>query len=275
MVDGISRLSRAWIIAATACLVSLAARPSRAADAVPIDEHTALMVGEHNLKLGVLAFEYGVTRNFSFGVDAPYWLAGAVGPMFAPNLHAKVAFLERPDIVVSGLVGGYYVRYKDGGTVGQLVTVPISAFGSVPVAPRLWLHGELNYNWVRSVGDGRVNNHEVEGAVATRTGQVGLMAEYHFTRVVAAIARGRYQVYTHRLVVEGTSNIDPYTTAEVAVEMRPVHDHPYMAVAGVALTWKYVGLLLAAGYGHFFIPGANVAVSGPGFVPDASLWVRF
>jgi hypothetical protein len=41
-----------------------------------------------------------------------------------------------------------------------------------------------------------------------------------------------------------------------------------MAVAGVALTWKYVGLLLAAGYGPFFIPEANVVVSGPGFVPD-------
>jgi hypothetical protein len=253
----------------------MAARTSRADDAVPIDEHTALMVGRHNLKLGVLAFEYGITRNFSVGVDAPYWVAGAFTSMFVPNLHFKVAILERPDIVVSGLVGGYYIRYDDGGTRGKVVSVPISAFGSVPVAPRLWLHGELNYNWVRSVGDGQVNNHEVEGAVATRTGQIGLMAEYHFTRVVAGIARGRYQVYSGPLVVEGTSNVDPYTTAQVAVEMQPAHRHPYMAVAGVALTWKYVGLLLAAGYGHVFLPGANIAWSGPGFVPDASLWVRF
>jgi len=278
MGHAIRRLScagRTIVAAGTACLVVMAARASRADDAVPIDEHTALMVGGQHLKLGVLAFEYGITRNLSVGVDAPYWLAGTFTSLFVPNLHLKAAIVDRPDIVISGLVGGYYIRYEDGGTTGQVVSVPISAFGSVPVAPRLWLHGELNYNWLRSVGDGQVNNHEVEGAVATRTGQIGLMAEYHITRFVAAIARGRLQVYSAPIVVEGTSDVDPYTTAQVAVEMRPAHRNPYMAVAGVALTGKYVGLVLAAGYGHVFIPGANIAVRGPGFVPDASLWVRF
>jgi hypothetical protein len=278
MEYAISRLSgvrRAAVAVGVACVAMVLGRPSRGQDAVPIDEHTALMVGAHNLKLGVLAFEYGPTRSLSFGVDAPYWVAGALSPLFAPNLHLKFAVIDRPDLVVSGLVAGYYIRLRDEGTTGQLVTVPLSVFGSVPVARRLWLHGELNYNWVRSVGDGAVNNHEVEGAVATRTGQVGLMGEYRFTRVVAAIARGRYQVYTHRIVVEGTSQIDPYTQAELAAELRPAHPHPWLAVAGMAFTWKHVGLLLAAGYGHVFIPGANIAVKDRGFVPDASFWVTF
>jgi hypothetical protein len=270
-----SGLSRAGRVGAAAVIALLGAGRARAQETVPIDEHTALMVGEHNLKLGVLAFEYGLTRNFSFGINAPYFVAGVVSPLFAPNLHLKLAVIDRPDLVVSALVAGYYIKYDDGGTTGHLVSVPISVFGSVPVAQRLWLHGELNYNWVRSVGDGQVNNHEVEGAVATRTGQIGLMAQYRFTRVVSVLVRGRYQVYSAPLVVEGTSTVDPYTTAQVAAELRPASPHPYMAVASLALTWRHVGLVVGGGYGRFFLPGANIAATSLGFVPDASLWVTF
>jgi hypothetical protein len=279
MVHAISRLSRGGRAVATvgaALFALLVARPSRAADAVPIDEHTALMVGEHNLKLGVLAFEYGLTHNFSIGIDAPYYAVGAfTSNLFIPNLHLKAAIIQRPDFVLSALVGGYYIRIKDGGTRGNLLSVPVSLLGSVPVARRLWLHGELNYNWARSIGDGTVNDEQVKGTVATRSGQLGLMGEYRFTRVVAAIARARYQALTSPVVIEGTANPDPYTEVHLQAELRPSRNHPWMAVAGIALTWSHVGLLVAGGYGTPFIPGANVPLGYKGFVPDASFWVTF
>jgi hypothetical protein len=262
------RVARAQDVAGTAS-------SAPAEDVVKLDEHTALMVGRHNLKLGLLTFEYGVTRNFSVGLDAPYYVTKALTPVFAPNLHAKLAVVDRPTLVVSGLVAGFSIWIKDKGTTGNLLVIPGSVFGSVLVAPRFWLHGELNYNWAHSIGDGTVNDHQVKGAVATRTGQVGLVAEYHFTRVVAAVARGRYQVFTTPVVVKGTSTLDEFTQAELAAELRPAHAHPWMAVGGMLFTWKHVGLLLAAGYGNVFAPGSNIALPYTGVVPDASLWVTF
>jgi hypothetical protein len=255
-------------------LVVLLTGTARAEEVVPLDENTALMVGRHQLKLGVLAFEYGITQRVSVGMAAPAWLAGAFSPLFAPNLHLEVGLLDRAPVAVSALLGGYYVRLKDNGETGQLLSIPASLYGSVNVAPRLWLHGELNYNWVRAIGDVAVNTSQVEGATATRNGQVGLAADYHLTRVVALTARGRYQLWSSPLVLTGTSTIDAFTDAELGAELRPDR-HPWMAVAGVAFTWKHVGLMVGGGYGHFFVPGANVATRSAGFVPDGSFWVTF
>ena len=80
---------------------------------------------------------------------------------------------------------------------------------------------------------------------------------------------------TVKLLAGLNSQLDAYTQAQLEVELRPYRSHPWMAVAGLALTWKHVGLLVAGGYGNVFIPGANVAVPNKGFVPDASLWVTF
>jgi hypothetical protein len=60
----------------SALLVLLIGRPSSAAEAVPLDEHTALVLGRHRLKLGVLAFERGITHNVSVGLNAAARVAG-------------------------------------------------------------------------------------------------------------------------------------------------------------------------------------------------------
>jgi hypothetical protein len=85
MVRAMERGRRGGRIAlpmAGALLVVLLGRPSGAADAVPLDEHTALMVGRHQLELGVAAFEHGITHDVSVGLPAPAWVAGAFSPIF-------------------------------------------------------------------------------------------------------------------------------------------------------------------------------------------------
>jgi hypothetical protein len=77
------------------------------------------------------------------------------------------------------------------------------------------------------------------------------------------------------IVVERSPVIDPHTRAELQAEVRPARRHPYMAVAGLALTGKHVGLVLACGHGTVFIPGAKVALADRGVVPDASFRVSF
>jgi hypothetical protein len=52
-------------------------------------------------------------------------------------------------------------------------------------------------------------------------------------------------------------------------------EHPYSAVAGVALLWQHVRLMVGGGYGYFFVPGMNMAIPSRGFVPDGSLSVVF
>jgi len=47
------------------------------------------------------------------------------------------------------------------------------------------------------------------------------------------------------------------------------------SVAGAAFTWTHVGLVAGAGYGHYFIPGINLALAQTSITPEGSLWVYF
>jgi hypothetical protein len=231
------------------------------------------MVGEHQWKLGVFGFEYGLTDALSVGVDPPAWALWAMKDVFVPNLHVKGRLARAP--LVSGQIGVYWARIGRERASGDLWMVPMSVFLSRQLRHGLWAHVEANYNWVRAFGAGDPSRVEIAGGLATRSGQLGAMLEQRLGPVAAIVARGRWQVLTRPLVLAGSTPLDPYTQAEVALEGRPVHRHPWMAVAGVALTWRHVGMTVAAGYGHYFVPGANIAVAARGFVPDASFWVRF
>jgi hypothetical protein len=63
--------------------------------------------------------------------------------------------------------------------------------------------------------------------------------------------------------------------ATVSVEANALAEHPAMGIAGVALTWKYVGLTAGAGYGHYFVPSTNIALPYTNVVPEGSVWVLF
>ncbi len=265
---------KTWAAAALA-LSLLGGRARAADDTVPIDEHTAAMVGDGRLKLGVLAFEYGLTSWLSVGSDTLAWLAGVVSPVFAPNLHFKAQLLQRERYAVSAQLAGYYANATNDEADGHLFTVPLTLIGSVEVFPRLWMHAELNYNWTRAVGAGDLDKVTINGEAATRSGQLGLMFEYRLTRVVSFLARGRYQAFSRPVVFTGTGDPDPYTRVDVQAQTMPDPEHPWMAVGALALTWSHVGLVIGGGYGSYFVPGANLAVTDSGFVPEGSLWVRF
>jgi hypothetical protein len=244
-------------------------------NAVPLDENTAFMIGRHRLKLGILAFEYAPTDFFSFGSDPPEWAVRAVTSIFVPNLHVKGRFVHTPFVEVSGKVGGYYANITHTEAHGHVVMVPLSLFVSVKLARPLWLHLEGAYNWARASGAGDVAKTDVLGTAVMRTAQVGAMAELHLTRVVALIARARWQLYETPVIFDGGGMVDPYTNVQASIEAKPPYSHPAMGIAGVALTWKHVGVVAGGGYGHYFLPGANLALPYKGFVPEGSLWALF
>jgi hypothetical protein len=264
-----------WSLRMGVLLLALVSGAAHAADdAVPLDEHTALMVGGGHLKLGLLAFEYGLHPSVSIGSDTLAWVAGAVSPVLAPNLHLKVGFIQTESFVLSGQAGGYYAWSTDPQRVsGHLWVVPASLLASTAVLPRLWLHLEANYNWVRGAGAGNVDRFQVDGGLATRSGQLGVMLQYRLSRVVALVARGRAQLFSSPLVLQGSGDPDPSTHVEVGLEARTDRRYPWMALGGVALTWRRVGLVVGGGYGELFIPGVNLVRPGLGFVPEGSLWV--
>jgi hypothetical protein len=269
----------AWSLRTGALAVALLlGRAAHGADeAVPLDEHTALMVGGGVIKIGALGLEYGLTDAVSIGTDTLGYVARATtAAVLAPNAHVKVALARSEGFVLSTQASVYYALATGANDAqGHGWIVPISLFASGAVFPRLWLHGELSYTWVRAVGAGDIGRFGVGGSVATRSGQVGLMAEVPLSRVVSLVARGRVQAFSSPLVLRGTGEADPYTRIEVGAEARTTHPHTWMAVAGVAMTWRHLGLLVGGGYGELFIPGANMVVPGRGFVPEGSIWVSF
>src|SRR6185312_4130184 len=73
-----------------------------------LDERTAYMVGRHRLKLGILAFEYGILQQLSIGTEPPAWILRAFINILLPNLHPKYQLLERDPVAVAVMAAGYY-----------------------------------------------------------------------------------------------------------------------------------------------------------------------
>ncbi len=244
------------------------------ADTPGLDERTAFLVGARTLKLGILAFDYGITNRVSIGSDPAYWAARAALPVLVPNLHVKGMIFQRAPVTVSGQVAGYYAELQTGQQgSGSVIAVPLSLFVSFRLHPKVWLHTEGAYVYDRAFGTGDFGQVNVGGAAASQTMQLGGMFQLRLTRVFSLTATGRYQVYTANLTFEGTSDLDPYTTASVNGRALPAAAHPWEAIGGLALLWTRVHLIVGAGYGYYFIPGVDFAYPKRTFVPDASFSV--
>jgi hypothetical protein len=250
-------------------------QPPPKPNAVPIDEHTARMIGARRFKLGILAFDYGITDWLSVGTDPPAWAIRSVASVLVPNLHVKGRFLKTSVVEISGQVGAYYTNVSRDTASGHVAIVPLTLFVSTQILPRLALHLEGSYNWSRAWGSGDVASTDVYGTAIMRTAQVAAMLELRLTRVIHLIARGQYQYYSTPIVFEGDGMLDPYTQATASLEVQQLANNPAMAIGGVALTWKHVGVIAGAGYGHYFVPGSNLALPYEGIVPEGSIWALF
>lgn len=251
----------------------LEAPPPPAKPIPEIDERTAYMVGEHKLKLGILAFEYGIMQQLSVGTDPPSWLLRTVIDVLVPNLHLKYQILDRDPVAVAVLAAGYYATLNSDNINGNLIDVPLSLFVSVKVHPRITLHAEGAYVYARVFGTGNITQASLDGATAASAGQVGLMVQYRLTRIFSFTATGRYQFWVSDLPLSGTTTIDPYTTGTLNGQYVPAVQHPWEAIGGIAVLWHYFHLIVGAGYGNYFIPGLQIANPKRTVVPDASLAV--
>jgi hypothetical protein len=241
----------------------------------PLTEYTARTIGARQVKVGVLAIDLGITDWLSIGTDPPAWALRAFGSVLVPNLHVEAAFLRMPFLQMSGQVAAYYADISTSKVSGHLFTLPLTLLATVPIGARVFLHLEGAYNWVRGIGNGDESLAEIKGSVAARTVQVGAMVEVRLSRVVGLIGRGRFQAHTSPLVLSGGGMPDAYTNVQVEAEIRALDEHPWMALGGVACTWKHVGFVAGAGYGNYFVPGLNIAIPSTGVVPEASLWAIF
>jgi hypothetical protein len=257
-----------------------ATEPAVIAPPLPQDEFTAFAVRGGQLKLGVLSFDLGLTDWWSIGTDPPAWAVRAVGSVIVPNLHTELVPWRGRWSRVSVLAAGYYIDLsRDSGADGQVVSFPLSLF--VSLSPGrwtnswTWLHLEGNYNFVRAFGTGATDRADIEGTVATRSLQLGAMLEQRVWRGLCLSLRGRLQAWTTPLVLEGEATFDPFTRAEIEVELRPAREHPWAAVAAASYSWRHVQLRVGVGYGSYFVPGANVVAPYFGIIPDAAFAVYF
>ena len=240
-----------------------------------LDERTAFMVGRNTLKLGILAFDYGILRQLSIGTEPPAWAARAVVDVLVPNFHVKFQFLERDPIWLALKVSGYYARLDKNGVSGHLIDVPISLFASVKAHSRFYLHGEATYIFARVQGTGDLTQVQFNGGAPIRAGQLGLMLQYRLTRIFSLTATGRYQVYVADIPFDGSSSVDPYTTATMTGQLTPGVKHPWEVIGGIAVLWKHFHMVVGGGYGYYFLPGLSIANTSKTFVPDLSLAVVF
>jgi hypothetical protein len=238
-----------------------------------LDERTAFLVGARTLKLGLFAFDYGITDQVSIGVDPPELALRAFTKVLVPNLHTKLQLLALDPVWVSAQIAAYWANIQSSQVSGNLLDVPLSLYASVRIVPRFYVHLEGTYIFARLFGSGNVSSANIDGVAATRAIQAGLMLQLRLTRIFSVIATGRYQPYVADVAFNGSSQIDPLTTATVNGQIVPAVEHPWNVTGGVAVLWKHFHLVAGAGYGNYFVPGIDVADPKRTIVPDLSLAV--
>jgi hypothetical protein len=249
---------------------------SPSAEAYPrLDERTALMVGKDRLKLGILAFEYGILERLSVGTTPPVWALRAFKSVLVPNLFVKGQIIDRDPFWVSAVIAGYYADISKGQASGQLLDIPLSLFASFRAQKHVYLHAEGAYIFVRGFGDGDLSRADIGGTAAARAGQAQLLAEFRILDWFSLTALGRYQFYSSTLTVSGSGMSDASTTASIDAEVVPRTQHPWEVIGGVAILLKHVHIIAGAGYGNYFVPGLEIPTQKRGFVPDGSLSVLF
>ena len=278
-LTGVPRLA-AWAAdLETPRVVETGAAPAPAAAPPPdlplLDERTAYTIGRHTVKLGLLAFEFGLLDKLSIGTDPPAWALRSFTSILIPNLHAKYQFLDEGRWAAAAHAAIYYAHLSSGDSSGDLFDVPLSLFVSVHAERHLFLHLEATYVYAHLSGSGDVSSAEVHGAGVANAVQTGLVAELRLTRIFSITAMGRVQPYTSNVTFGATNTVDPYTTLQLEGQVAPRVRHPWQAVGGVAFLWDNVHLILGVGYGNYFAPGLDIAVPKQTIVPDGELAVLF
>jgi hypothetical protein len=238
-----------------------------------LDERTAYTLRRHTLKLGLLTFDYAITDRLSVGTDPPAWALRSFTSILVPNLHVKMQFIDLGPVAVAGRAAAYFAYLNSSDTSGQLLDIPLSVFASVRVLPDLFLHVEGTYVYAHLIGAGDLSSGEVNGAAANNSIQTALMVEYRLTRIFSITAMGRVQPYESNVTFDVTQTADASTTFQLNGEVVPRVQHPWQAVAGIALLWSRVHLIAGVGYGNYFAPGLDIAVPKRTVVPDLSLSV--
>jgi hypothetical protein len=244
-------------------------------EAQRLDEGTALTLGGQTLKVGILAFEYGITDRVNVGTDPPMYLLRTVESVLVPNLHVKVIAYHWTQLWLTGQAAVYYATLQKGDASGTLWAIPLSAFASYQIDTKWWIHGEVTYNIVWGNGVGDLTQTTLGGAAATRSVQLAATGEYRIRPTIAITLRGRLQVYTSRLALSGSTNPDAFTSIDVDARVNPRNSHPWEIVPAVNFLWQRIRLSVGVGYGNYFVPGMQIALTERGIVPEASFAVVF
>ena len=240
-----------------------------------LDEGTALTLGGQVLKVGILAFDYGITDRINVGTDPPMYLLRSVESVLVPNLHVKVIAYRWNRLWLTGQAALYYANVQKGDASGTLWAIPLTAYASYQIDPRWWIHGEVTYDIIWGNGVGDLTQTTLGGAAATRSVQLAATGEYRIRPTIALTLRGRLQVYTSRLALSGSVNPDAFTSIAVDARIDPRNSHPFEVVPAVAFLWQRIRLSAGVGYGNYFLPGMDIPLTERGIVPQASFSVVF
>jgi len=276
------RTSYAWRWAGVLGLAFIMGVQARAQARLPtveeaqrLEEGTALTLGGETLKLGILAFEYGITDAINVGTDPPMWLIRTAEPVLIPNLHIKVIAYRWNQLWLAGQLAVYYANIDRGDASGILWTIPLTAYASYEIDPRWWVHGELTYDIIWGSGTGDLTQTEIGGAAATRSLQIAATGEYRVRPDIAITLRGRIQLYTGRLALSGSTNPDAFTAIDADARVTARNSHPWQIVPAVAFLWQRIRLTAGVGYGNYFVPGMQIPLTKQSFVPEGSFSVVF
>jgi hypothetical protein len=278
MCSAQSKFFRATVAlsAALGCLVA----PRSAHAYFEGDEHlldyTAYTLRQNEFRLGLQELEYGPLAWMTVGTDVLPYVARLYLPTIVPNAHVKVS-LETPRFAVALRGSVNYAVFSEsigGQENASAFIAPLSVLGSLPLSERWSLHGEATYVWVNAASDANMGSLELQGTAVASAVQLGAMVEMRANRWLSLTLRGRWEPWVSPVVVNATSRPDARTLATVQGEVVPTHE-AWMTVLGTEFSWKNLNLRLAAGYGFWFVPSLDVALSYEGVVADADVAFRF
>ena len=242
-------------------------------------DDTAYSLRRREARLGIMQLGYGIIDQLQVTTYVFPWILGAAFETVAPNLELKSTLYQRRRLALSlsaGFVTGEVTQDDEANSRVRYFLFPMSLTASVRANHVLSVHTGGKYVRTHLAGDTSPEGTDVKGALLLDVMQLWVELEMRLSHTTAFTLTGRVVPYAGDSVLQANTGLDEFTTAILSLEVNPedVQD-AWAVVAGVALSWDQVNLILGLGYGDLFLPGVGLVVPGPFPVPVLDFYVRF
>jgi len=233
---------------------------------------TAHTLRARETRIGLWDLDFGPVAFATLGTKTAPWLLALFAPAVVPNGFVKLRLLHTRPLTLSAGAAVFHAALP---SRASITVVPLSAFASVDLTPRLSLHGGGTYAYAEGDGEIDLVAARIRADAAASTLQFQAKVEWRVTRGIALTIEGRVQPRTttarFRATLPETLGVNGSFSGEIAPRDRSAA----AGLAAIAFSGRHLNVRAGAGYGAVFLPALGLVLPYTTVLPELDVHVRF